>query len=205
MRVARWIGMGTLAVALNGTGRGEEVAVFAGGCFWGVESVFEHLRGVRIAESGYAGGSLPSPSYEQVGSGTTGHAESVRVVFDPAIITYRQLLEVFFTVAHDPTSRDRQGPDAGGEYRASVFFRTEAQHQAAQAYVAEITAAKRFPAPIVTEVRALPAFYAAEAYHQDYAAHHPDQGYIVVNDRPRIEHLRRAFPALFRSRPEDPA
>ncbi len=205
MRIARWIGIGALALALSGTGRGEEVAVFAGGCFWGVESVFEHLRGVRIAESGYAGGSLASPSYEQVGSGTTGHAESVRVVFDPAVISYRQLLEVFYTVAHDPTSRDRQGPDVGAEYRAIVFYRTDAQRQTAETYVREITAAKRFPAPIVTEVRPLPAFYPSEAYHQDYAARHPDAGYIIVNDRPKIEHLRRAFPALFRSRPEDRA
>ncbi len=203
MRLARWIGMGTVAVALARTGRTEEVAVFAGGCFWGVESVFEHVRGVRVAESGYAGGSLASPSYEQVGSGTTGHAESVRVAFDPAVISYRQLLEVFFTVAHDPTSRDRQGPDAGAEYRAIVFYRTEAQRQAAETYVREITAAKRFPALIVTEVRALPVFYPAEAYHQDYAARHPDQGYIVVNDRPKIEHLRRAFPTLFRALPGD--
>ena len=142
MWIVRWIVAGMTLVTLTGASRSEEVAVFAGGCFWGVESVFEHLRGVRLAESGYAGGSLPSPSYEQVSTGTTGHAESVRVVFDPAVISYRQLLEIFFTVAHDPTSRDRQGPDVGTEYRAIVFYRTDTQRLAAEGYVRELTAGK---------------------------------------------------------------
>ena len=203
MRVIPWIGAALAAIALTGAGKPEEVAVFAGGCFWGVESVFEHVRGVRIAESGYAGGTLASPSYEQVSTGTTGHAESVRVVFDPSVVSYRQLLEIFFAVAHDPTTRDRQGPDSGTEYRAIVFYQTEAQHQAAEGYIRELTASKRFHAPIVTEVKALTAFYLAEAYHQDYAAHHPDQGYIVVNDQPKVEHLHRDFPALFRALPTD--
>lgn len=175
-------------------------AVFAGGCFWGVEAVFEHLRGVRSATSGYAGGWLVDPSYEEVSAGRTGHVEAVQVTYDPTRITYRQLLEVFFTVAHDPTQRDRQGPDVGPQYRAVVFYGETWQRRTAQAYVVELESVKRFSRPIVTEIDSLEAFYPAEAYHQDYAAHHPMSPYIVVNDAPKLEHLRRAFSPLYEDR-----
>jgi peptide-methionine (S)-S-oxide reductase len=176
----------------------ERTAVFAGGCFWGVEGVFEHLKGVKSVTSGYAGGSVPSPSYAQVSSGTTGHAESVQVVYDPSQISYRQLLEVFFTVAHDPTQLNRQGPDVGTQYRSAIFYADGEQRDAAQAYVAELKKAKAFPGPIVTEITRLTAFHPAEAYHQDYMARHPTQPYIVYNDAPKLEHLRQRFPALYR-------
>ena len=179
----------------------EKVAVFAGGCFWGVEAVFEHLKGVKSATSGYAGGSLTSPSYEQVSSGETGHAESVRVVYDPAVISYEQLLDVFFTVAHDPTQLNRQGPDEGTQYRSVVFYADDAQRQSAEAYVAKLRAAKTFPAPIITQITPLRAFYEAEGYHQHYMALHPYQPYIVFNDAPKVAHLRKAFPALYREPP----
>ena len=180
------------------TAASEDTAVFAGGCFWGIEAVFEHLNGVKSATSGYAGGSVASPSYEEVSSGATGHAESVQVVYDPSQITYGQLLEVFFSVAHDPTQLNRQGPDVGTQYRSAIFYRTDAQKRAAEAYIAQLTQAKVIRRPIVTQVVPLRAFYPAEAYHQDYMAHHPDQPYIVINDAPKVEHLRRQFPALYR-------
>jgi peptide-methionine (S)-S-oxide reductase len=179
----------------------EKVAVFAGGCFWGIEAVFEHLKGVKSATSGYAGGSVTSPSYEQVSSGETGHAESVRVVYDPAVISYDQLLEVFFTVAHDPTQLNRQGPDEGTQYRSVVFYADDAQRQRAEAYVAKLRAAKTFPAPIVTQITPLRTFYEAEGYHQHYMARHPYQPYIVFNDAPKVAQLRKAFPALYREPP----
>ena len=181
-----------------GPGQSREAsAVFAGGCFWGVESVFDHVRGVRSATSGYSGGSVPDPSYELVETGGTGHAESVRVVYDPAQVSYRQLLEVFFLVAHDPTTRDRQGPDAGSQYRAIVFYQDSVQREDVRSYIAELTARHAFPGPIVTEVRPFQAFYRAEGYHQHYAARHPTQLYIVINDAPKVERLRRLFPALY--------
>jgi len=195
--------LGLSAARLNATppdaanGR-DKVAVFAGGCFWGVEAVFEHLKGVKSATSGYAGGSVASPSYEQVSSGETGHAESVRVVYDPAEISYEQLLEVFFTVAHDPTQLNRQGPDVGTQYRSVVFYTDDAQKQSAEAYVAKLRAAKTFSAPIVTQITPLRAFYQAEDYHQHYMAQHPYQPYIVFNDAPKVVHLRKAFPVLYR-------
>ncbi len=175
-----------------------DTAVFAGGCFWGVEAVFEHLKGVQSAESGYAGGSAASPSYEQVSSETTGHAESVRVVYDPAQISYGQLLQVFFRVAHDPTQLNRQGPDVGTQYRSAVFYRNPEEKRAVEAYVSELQRAKAFPRPIVTQIAPLKAFYAAEAYHQNYLERHPTQPYIVINDAPKLEHLKREFPALYR-------
>jgi peptide-methionine (S)-S-oxide reductase len=175
----------------------DQVAVFAGGCFWGVEAVFEHLKGVKSATSGYAGGTIASPSYEQVSSGETGHAESVRVVYDPTVISYEQLLEVFFNVAHDPTQVNRQGPDVGTQYRSIVFYSDDGQKKAAEAYVAKLTAAKTFPAPIVTEIVPLRKFYQAEAYHQHYMAQHPYQPYIVFNDAPKVAHLKKAFPVLY--------
>ena len=177
----------------------EATAVFAGGCFWGVEAVFEHMRGVHSATSGYAGGTVANPSYEEVSSGRTGHVETVRVVYDPSRITYRQLLEVFFTVAHDPTQRDRQGPDVGPQYRAVVFIQTAEQREIAEAYVTELGSANVFRKPIVTEINPLEFFYPAEAYHQDYAAHHPTDPYIVFNDLPKLRHLRNAYPNLYRT------
>jgi peptide-methionine (S)-S-oxide reductase len=181
----------------------EEVAVFAGGCFWGVEGVFEHLEGVKSATAGYAGGTVASPSYEDVSSGATGHAESVRVVYDPAVVSYEQLLEVFFNVAHDPTQLDRQGPDTGTQYRSVVFFADSSQRQSAEAYVAKLRAAKTFSRPIVTELTPLGTFYPAESYHQHYMERHPYQPYILINDAPKVAHLRKAFPALYRDPPVD--
>jgi peptide-methionine (S)-S-oxide reductase len=175
-----------------------DTAVFAGGCFWGVEAVFEHLNGVSTAISGYAGGKVRSPSYEEVSSGTTGHAESVLVVYDPSRISYDQLLQVFFAVAHDPTQLDRQGPDVGSQYRSAIFYRTDAQREAARRYIARLEAAKIYGHPIVTEVVALDTFNEAEAYHQDYLVHHPHQPYILINDAPKLEALEREFPALYR-------
>ena len=175
-----------------------DTAVFAGGCFWGVEAVFEHVKGVTTAISGYAGGKVASPSYEQVSSGTTGHAESVQVVYDPSLVSYDQLLQVFFAVAHDPTELDRQGPDVGSQYRSAVFYRNDAQRDAAKRYIAKLEAAHMYHNPIVTEVAPLGRFNEAEAYHQDYLAHHPHQPYIVINDMPKLEALQREFPALYR-------
>jgi peptide-methionine (S)-S-oxide reductase len=175
-----------------------DTAVFAGGCFWGVEAVFEHLKGVSTAISGYAGGRVRAPSYELVSSGTTGHAESVQVVYDPSRISYDQLLQIFFRVAHDPTQLDRQGPDVGSQYRSAVFYRSTAQRDAAMRYVAKLQSAGVYRGPIVTEVAALDVFNPAEDYHQDYLVHHPYQPYIMINDAPKLEQLRRQFPALYR-------
>ena len=177
-----------------------DTAVFAGGCFWGIEAVFEHLNGVSTAVSGYAGGKVQSPSYELVSSGTTGHAESVMVVYDPSRISYDQLLQVFFSVAHDPTQLNRQGPDVGTQYRSAVFYRNDAQRDAAQRYIAKLTAAKVYPDSIVTEVAPLDVFNPAEDYHQDYLAHHPHQPYIMINDAPKLTELKQRFPALYRER-----
>lgn len=179
-------------------------AVFAGGCFWGIEGVFEHVKGVASATSGYAGGTSASPSYEEVSSGTTGHAESVRVVYDPAQVSYQQLLAVFFTVAHDPTQKDRQGPDVGTQYRSIVFYDDSTQQRAAQAYIAKLGAAKTFNSPIVTEVAPLGTFFPAEEYHQHYMERHPNQPYIVYNDAPKVRNLKRVFPTLYREPPKSP-
>ncbi len=176
-----------------------ETAVFAGGCFWGIEAVFEHMKGVKSAESGYAGGTTANPSYEEVSSGMTGHAESVRVVYDPSQVTYGTLLRVFFSVAHNPTELNRQGPDTGTQYRSAVFYSTPEQKKVAEAYIAQLTAAKTYPRPIVTQVVPLKAFYLAEAYHQDYMVHHPDQPYIVYNDAPKVAALKAQYPQLYRS------
>ncbi|MFN2400140.1 MAG: peptide-methionine (S)-S-oxide reductase MsrA [Gemmatimonadaceae bacterium] len=184
--------------ALRGTEPSEATAVFAGGCFWGIEAVFEHLNGVKSAVSGYAGGSLESASYDQVSSGTTGHAESVRVVYDPSVISYGQLLKVFFAVAHDATQLNRQGPDVGPQYRSAIFYVTEEQKEIAQAYIQQLTKAKIFSRPIVTEMAALDKFYVAEEYHQDYLVRHPNQPYIVINDAPKLKHLQEQFPELYR-------
>jgi peptide-methionine (S)-S-oxide reductase len=177
---------------------GEDTAVFAGGCFWGVEAVFDHVKGVKRAISGYAGGDATNPSYEQVSSGDTGHAESVQVIYDPSQISYGKLLQIFFSVVHDPTQLNRQGPDRGTQYRSAIFYNTAQQQQAANAYIKQLTAAKTFPRPIVTQVAKLHGFYAAEEYHQHYLEHHPDQLYIVINDKPKVEALKREFSDIYR-------
>lgn len=174
-------------------------AVFAGGCFWGVQWVFEHVRGVTAVVSGYSGGSVPNPTYELVGTGRTGHAESVLVTYDSTVVSYRQLLDIFFRVAHDPTTRDRQGPDVGSDYRAIVFARDSSQLREVSAFVAELTARHVFRDPIVTEQRLRQPFYTAEAYHQHYAAIHPNEPYIAINDAPKVQRLKQLFPALFRT------
>jgi peptide-methionine (S)-S-oxide reductase len=179
-----------MATPPNADPKDPATIVLAGGCFWGTEAVFEHLRGVRSVTSGFAR-YWKSPSANQV------PIEAVRVVYDPSQITYQQLLEVFFTVAHDPTSRDRQGPDAGPEYRAVVFYEASRERDIAAAYVAELARAQRFARPIVTEVRALTGFEIAPAFHQDYAARHPSDPYIVQNDAPKLVQLEKAFPGLY--------
>ena len=182
----------------------EEVIVLAGGCFWGIEAVFDHIKGVRSATSGYAGGTTKSPSYEEVSSGTTGHAESVQVVFDPSQVSLEQLLEVFFTVAHDPTQLNRQGPDVGTQYRSAVFYGNAAQQRQVQAYIEKLAAKRAYPRPIVTQVAQLQVFYPAEAYHQGYMERHPYQPYIVINDAPKVAHLKADYPALYRETPAQP-
>ena len=180
--------------------RGTATAVFAGGCFWGVEAVFENVKGVSNAVSGYAGGTAASPSYEQVSSGRTGHAESVSVTYDPSQVTYGQLLKVFFSVAHDPTQLNRQGPDSGTQYRSAIFYASAEQQRVAQAYIAQLQSAKAFSRPIVTQLAPLKAFYPAEEYHQNYLVQHMDQPYIVFNDLPKLAALKEQLPALYKSR-----
>jgi peptide-methionine (S)-S-oxide reductase len=176
---------------------GKQTAVFAGGCFWGTQSVFERIKGVISTTAGYSGGSASTATYEQVTTETTGHAESVKVVFDPSRITYGKLLQIFFSVAHDPTQLNRQGNDVGTSYRSVIFYTSDEQQKLATAYVAQLTAAKVFRKPIVTQITPLKGFYAAEDYHQDYALHNPDNPYIEVCDRPKIEALKKEFPDLF--------
>ena len=178
--------------------KSDAVAVFAGGCFWGVEAVFEHVKGVKDAVSGYAGGKSGSAQYETVSSGDTGHAESVKVTYDPSKVSYGQLLKVYFSVAHDPTQLNRQSPDVGPQYRSEIFTTSADQSRVAKAYIAQLTAAKVFAAPIVTKVEPLPAFYPAEAHHQDYLRLHPNEPYIVFNDAPKLVHLKQMFPALYK-------
>lgn len=179
---------------------GTETAVLAGGCFWGVEGVFEHVKGVTRVVSGYSGGTADTANYRQVSSGRTGHAEAVRITYDPRQISYGQLLKVFFSVAHDPTQLNRQGPDTGPQYRSAVFYADAEQKRVADAYIAQLQKAQVFPRPVVTEVVPLKAFHEAEAYHQDYMVKHPTQRYIVVNDQPKIADLKRQFPSLFVAR-----
>lgn len=176
---------------------GEATAVFAGGCFWGVEGVFQHVRGVKSVRAGYSGGDAAHANYDDVSEGDTGHAESVRVVYDPAQVTYGQLLQVFFSVVQDPTQLNRQGPDTGTQYRSAIFYATPEQKKVADAYVAQLTAAKSFPAPIVTQVAPLKAFYPAEDYHQDYMRQNPDDRYIVINDLPKVLALQRIYPERY--------
>ena len=176
----------------------EDTAVFAGGCFWGVEAVFDHVKGVKRAISGYAGGDVANPSYEQVSTGDTGHAESVEVIYDPSQVSYGKLLQIFFSVAHDPTQLNRQGPDHGTQYRSAIFYRSAQQQQVAESYIKQLTAAKTFSRPIVTQVAKLRGFYPAEEYHQNYLAHHPNQLYIVINDKPKVEALKKQFSDNYR-------
>jgi peptide-methionine (S)-S-oxide reductase len=176
---------------------GKQTAVFAGGCFWGTQAVFERVKGVLQTTAGYAGGSAETATYRQVITETTGHAESVEVVYDPAKITYGQLLRVYFSVAHDPTQLNRQGPDVGTSYRSAIFYTNDEQKRIATAYIAQLDAAKAFPKPIVTEVTPLKGFYKAEDYHQDYALHNPNNPYIQVCDLPKTKALKEQFPELF--------
>ncbi len=176
---------------------GKQTAVFAGGCFWGTQAVFERVKGIIKTTAGYAGGSAATATYDQVTTETTGHAESVEVVYDPSKITYGQLLRIFFSVAHDPTQRNRQGPDVGTSYRSAIFYVNDDQKRIAAAYISQLDDAKVFPKRIVTEVTPLKGFYRAEDYHQDYALHNPSNPYIQVCDRPKIESLKQQFPDLF--------
>ncbi len=180
--------------------KGEQTAVLAGGCFWGVEAVFEHVKGVTDVRSGYSGGSPRTARYEKVGTGETGHAESVRITYDPAQISYGQLLKVFFSVAHDPTELDRQGPDTGTQYRSAIFYSNDEQKRIAQAYIDQLNRAQVFARPIATQVAALQSFNEAEAYHQDYLVNHPDEPYIVINDMPKVENLRTQLPGLYKAK-----
>jgi peptide-methionine (S)-S-oxide reductase len=175
-----------------------ETAVFAGGCFWGVDAVFKHVKGVVQVVSGYAGGGSLTAHYEIVSTGETGHAESVEITYDPAQVSYRQLLQIFFSVAHDPTELNRQGPDEGTQYRSAIFYTNADQQRAAQAYIAELTHTHVYSKPIVTQVVPLGHFYPAEAYHQNYLALHMTQPYIVINDLPKVHKLEQTFPALYR-------
>ena len=175
----------------------QQTAVIAGGCFWGIQAVFQHTKGVIRATSGYSGGSAKTAEYELVSTGETGHAESVQITYDTSKITYGQLLRVFFSVAHDPTQLNRQGPDQGTQYRSSIFYGNDEQKRIAEAYIAQLDKTKVFQRPIVTQVVPLKAFYPAEAYHQDYAALHPNNPYIVYNDAPKVVHLREQFPDLY--------
>jgi peptide-methionine (S)-S-oxide reductase len=179
--------------------KGEQTAVLAGGCFWGVEAVFEHVKGVSDVRSGYSGGSPATAQYQKVGTGETGHAESVRITYDPSQISYGQLLKVFFSVAHDPTELNRQGPDIGTQYRSAIFYSNEEQKRIAQAYIEQLNRAKVFARPIVTQVAALRSFNEAESYHQDYLAQHPDEPYIIINDQPKVENLRKQLPGLYKA------
>jgi peptide-methionine (S)-S-oxide reductase len=176
---------------------GKETAIFAGGCFWGTQSVFERVKGVVSTAVGYAGGSASTATYDQVTTETTGHAESVKVVYDPAKITYGQLLRIFFSVAHDPTELNRQGPDVGTSYRSAIFYSNDEQKRISEAYIAQLDAAHVFPSRIVTQVTPLKGFYTAEQYHQHYADNNPDNPYILVCDRPKIAALKAQFPELF--------
>ena len=176
---------------------GQQTAVMAGGCFWGIQAVFQHVKGVINATSGYSGGEAKTADYETVSTGETGHAESVKITYDPSQITYGQLLRIFFSVAHDPTELNRQGPDDGTQYRSVIFYGSDEQKKIAEAYIAQLDKAKIFSRPIVTQVVPLKAFFPAEAYHQNYATLHPNQPYIVFNDAPKVAHLRQEFPDFY--------
>ena len=178
-----------------------ETAVFAGGCFWGVQGVFQHVKGVTNAVSGYAGGDKRTAQYEEVGTGRTGHAESVQVTYDPRVITYGRLLQILFSVAHDPTQLDRQGPDVGPQYRSAIFPNGPGQASVAKAYIDQLMQARVFPSAIVTRIEPGASFYAAEPYHQDFLTRHPDHPYIVFNDLPKLKDLQKMFPDVYRAQP----
>ena len=178
--------------------KGEQVAVLAGGCFWGVDAVFKHVKGVTRVVSGYSGGGSATARYEIVSTGATGHAESVKITYDPSQVAYSELLRVFFSVAHDPTQLNRQGPDVGSQYRSMIFYSNETQKETAQAYIAQLSKAGVFSGPIVTQVVPFVQFYAAEDYHQNYLANHTDQPYIAFNDLPKLKRLQQQFPTLYR-------
>ena len=178
-----------------------ETAVFAGGCFWGIQGVFQHVKGVTRAVSGYAGGDKRTAKYEEVGTGRTGHAESVQITYDPRVISYGRLLQIYFSVAHDPTQLNRQGPDVGPQYRSAIFPGTEEQAGVAKAYVEQLTQARAFSSPIVTRIEPAATFYPAEPYHQDFLTRHPDHPYIVVNDLPKVKDLQQLFPDVYRAQP----
>jgi peptide-methionine (S)-S-oxide reductase len=180
---------------------GMQTAIFAGGCFWGVQGVFQHVAGVASVTSGYAGGSKATAEYEAVSSGSTGHAESIKIVYDPKIITYGRLLQIYFSVAHDPTQLNRQGPDRGTQYRSAIFPQTDEQAKLAKEYISQLNRAHVYDAAIVTKVERGKAFYPAEAYHQNFLANNPTSGYIIVNDLPKIDSLQRMFPDDFKKRP----
>ena len=175
----------------------KQTAVLAGGCFWGIQAVFEHVKGVSSVTSGYAGGHVKSPSYESVSLGVTGHAESVSITYDSSRVTYGQLLMVYFSVAHDPTQWNRQGPDTGSQYRSEIFYKSDEQKHIAEAYISQLEAAKVYSRKIVTVIEPYQAFYAAEDYHQDYLKNNPSNPYIVYNDLPKLENLKKAFPTLY--------
>jgi peptide-methionine (S)-S-oxide reductase len=179
--------------------KAEETAVLSGGCFWGVQAVFQHLKGVVSATSGYSGGAANTAHYEEVSTGSTGHAESVKIVFDPSQISYGQILMIFFSVGHNPTELNRQGPDYGTQYRSSIFYSNDQQKKIAEAYIAQLDAAKVYSQPIVTQVVPLQGFYAAEGYHQDYLKHHSYEPYIMMNDLPKLANLKKEFPDLYRN------
>ena len=181
--------------------KGQETVVVSGGCFWGVQAVFQHVKGVTSATSGYSGGTVKNPNYEQVSSGETGHAESVQIAYDPSKITLGQLLKVFFSVAHDPTELNRQGPDTGTQYRSIIFFSNTDQQRIAQSYVDQLNQSKVFSQPIVTQIVPLKAFYRAEDYHQNYATEHPDNPYIAMFDLPKLKNLQQQFPSLYVAKP----
>ena len=192
----------TLLFALPLAAQGKrETAVLAGGCFWGVDAVFKHVKGVVQVVSGDAGGNAKTAQYETVGGGDTGHAESVSVTYDPAVVSYETLLKVFFDVAHDPTQLNRQGPDVGSQYRSVIFYANDDQKRVAQATIADLEKSKAYKRPMVTQVVPLAGFFAAEAYHQNYLALHPTQAYIVYNDLPKVENLKVRYPALYQATP----
>jgi len=178
--------------------KGEQIAVFAGGCFWGVDAVFKHVKGVSSVVSGYSGGGAATARYGVVSTGTTGHAESVKITYDPSQISYSELLRIFFSVAHDPTQLNRQGPDVGSQYRSAIFYATGAEKETAQAYIDQLNKAGVFSGPIVTQLAPFERFYPAEDYHQNYLARHPDQPYIVFNDLPKVRRLQQQFPTLYK-------
>ena len=185
----------------DASGDATQTAVLAGGCFWGVQAVFQHVKGVTQVLSGYAGGSKDTAEYETVSSGRTGHAESVQVTFDPKQISYGHILQIYFSVAHDPTQLNRQGPDEGTQYRSAIFFANPDQQKVAQAYVAQLDKAGVFSKHVVTQINQLNGFYPAEAYHQDYATLHPNNPYIYYNDLPKVENLKAMYPDIYRDKP----